>query len=574
MKYFTIITITLLFCSLHYNVNAQDIECGTKITAESQAYFNSIKQQLNSLEQEFLNGTIQSRSLSALSSIPIKAHIIRTTAGTGGLSVTQLNNAIADMNILYANAEIEFYLCDGINYIDDDNYYSFETNEENALTTANNVTGLINIYFTNSVVSSSSGSGLCGYAYFPGGPETILMNNNCATNSSTLSHEMGHFFSLYHTHGTSNSTLTDELVNGSNCETSGDFICDTPADPKLSYGNVTPACIYTGTEIDSNGDTFVPDPNNIMSYSRKTCRTVFSPLQYARIYASYQISRNNLSCPSLNVDLTTNFTRDCGDVLQVDFVDNSVGATSWQWDVNGDDIIDYTTQNPSHTYSPGLYNVTLTISDGSDTITKVFQNLIDFETQSILTAQLFLTLNTDDWSQEISWELKDSNDMVLYSFGPYNGTTDDFSTFNYTFDVDPSECYSFSMIDGYGDGICCASGNGNYELKTDGDFVIASGGNYGFGETTYMANESLSINEFNTQNVSVYPNPVNDNVLNVQVQNYNTDLDFEIINLLGQQITKGTLLNKQVDVSNLTSGTYFLILNSEDNKVIKKFIKL
>ena len=75
------------------------------------------------------------------------------------------------------------------------------------------------------------------------------MRNSCAYNGSTIIHEFGHYFSLFHTHGPTNSAITTELVDGSNCTTSGDELCDTPADPNLS-GNVT-NCLYTGGLFDA-----------------------------------------------------------------------------------------------------------------------------------------------------------------------------------------------------------------------------------------------------------------------------------------------------------------------------------
>ena len=87
------------------------------------------------------------------------------------------------------------------------------------------VSSASSIYFTDYVESSTGGS-LCGYAYYPGGADVILMKNSCATNGSTLPHEVGHFFSLRHTHGPSNLLTTTELVDGSNCDTDGDEICD------------------------------------------------------------------------------------------------------------------------------------------------------------------------------------------------------------------------------------------------------------------------------------------------------------------------------------------------------------
>ena len=562
----------LLFICFSFTSQAQDGFCGTQTTQEDLKRINDLMPQLKFYEQQYYD-LINNKSSTAITSIPIKAHIIRTTAGSGGLSEADLNAAMANLNNYYANALMEFFICDGINYIDDTNFYNYETNDEGALRAAHQVEGLANIYFTENVTSSTSGGSLCGYAYYPGGPDVILMANNCTTNGSTLIHEVGHFFSLIHTHGPSNSNLTTELVDGSNCDTDGDLMCDTPADPQLSYSNVTNSCNYIGSEVDANGMAFTPDPTNIMSYSRKECRTYFSTEQYARIYSAFQTSRNYFECPSFNVDFAADFTRDCGNSLVVNFVDSSVGATSWQWDVDGDDVIDYTTQNPSHTFSSGAYDVALTISNGSETITKVLSNLIDFETQMINTAQVHLTLVTDDWSQETSWTFKDGSGTILYSEGPYNGTTDDFSTFDYSFDVTSSECYSFEILDSYGDGICCSQGDGSYELKTDDDSVIASGGAIGFGETSYMANETLSVNEFNLGSLTIYPNPVNENLLFIKSNNPLIDSNYAIQNLLGQTITKGDVINNKVDVSSIAAGTYFLTITSDNVKAVKRFIK-
>ncbi|ETA66900.1 PDK repeat-containing protein [Methanolobus tindarius DSM 2278] len=59
--------------------------------------------------------------------------------------------------------------------------------------------------------------------------------------------------------------------------------------------------------------------------------------------------------------------------LTVQFTDNSTGANSWSWDLNGDGIEDSNETNPKFTYTEtGTYNVSLTVSNtgGSDTETK------------------------------------------------------------------------------------------------------------------------------------------------------------------------------------------------------------
>ncbi|WP_091688718.1 NosD domain-containing protein [Methanococcoides vulcani] len=79
--------------------------------------------------------------------------------------------------------------------------------------------------------------------------------------------------------------------------------------------------------------------------------------------------------------------------MTVQFTDFSSNATSWEWDVNGDGIVDYTTRNPIHTYDmPGIYDVSLNASNlnGSHTETKI--GYISVEEYPVLTTLLLLTV--------------------------------------------------------------------------------------------------------------------------------------------------------------------------------------
>ena len=65
--------------------------------------------------------------------------------------------------------------------------------------------------------------------------------------------------------------------------------------------------------------------------------------------------------------------------LEVQFEDQSYGDISnWQWDFDNDGIIDSNEQNPTYTYSTdGLYTVSLTISDGTNTDTEIKMDYIN-----------------------------------------------------------------------------------------------------------------------------------------------------------------------------------------------------
>ncbi len=288
------VAFTLLITSFSFAQN-----CGTEATPAQIEY-------LSRNSEERANYSLHRSRTASVDFVPIQIHIVRKSDGTGGLTVEEMDGVIGTMNDYYVNANMEFFQCEDINYIDDDNYYDYTQDQENALGLQYDVSNVINIYFFNSI-TGSGGGGLCGYTYFAPSPDRIFMSNSCALNGSTMSHEMGHYFSLYHTHGKSNNGTTDELVSGANCNIAGDDLCDTPADPNLD-AQVNNACNYTGTATDVQGAAYTPNPRNIMSYSRKECRDFFSTGQYNRIASALIFDREYLVCTS---------GRNCGSIASL-----------------------------------------------------------------------------------------------------------------------------------------------------------------------------------------------------------------------------------------------------------------
>ncbi len=252
------------------------IECATPTPLPE------IAEQHEKLMQQFI---LRGANLVSPVAIPIKAHIVRPSNGVGGLSPSDLYNAISTMNTKYTTLKMSFYLCGEIHYIDSDAFNNMNVDKENDLLVLNNVNDALNIYFVGNLTSGSST--LNGISAFPSAnpmENRMIMYNAATTNGVTLSHEMGHYWNLYHTHETFQGT---ELVNGSNCSTAGDLVCDTPADPCCYFYN-TSTCVYTGTGTDANGQTYNPLISNLMSYYG-LCRSTFTPGQYTRMDAGYAL---------------------------------------------------------------------------------------------------------------------------------------------------------------------------------------------------------------------------------------------------------------------------------------------
>ncbi len=225
--------------------------------------------------------------------MPITLHVVRTNSGSGGLSQARVDQAMLDANNAFAPAGIEFCSAGPIDYIDDSFFYDSMSSIDdiNMLRMTNVVPGTINIYFVESFP-------YCGISAFTfSSVQGIVMNNACtatSTNASTFPHEIGHYFDLFHTH---EPFYGDECVDGSNCDTAGDLVCDTAADPNVS-GDVSSSCDYTGNATDPcNGTAYDPPVENYMSYSRKQCRDVFTPGQLDRALATLVNLRPELALP-------------------------------------------------------------------------------------------------------------------------------------------------------------------------------------------------------------------------------------------------------------------------------------
>lgn len=284
MKYFLALLSSALLCVPSF---AQS-ECGTVVPADYQSIYTQRVQQIQP-------GNLQGGSIV----VPVHIHLMRESNGNSSISLQDIQSELDSANVFYANAGLIFIECIAAEMIDEDTTYDFESTYHQADMLTNHYTqNVLNLYFANTVALGFTQ--VCGYAWYPGGPDAAFIAAGCATNGSTLAHEIGHYMGLMHTHGGS----PDELVDGSNCATEGDWICDTPADPGLS-GLVDNACMYTGTAVDANNQPYQPDVMNIMSYSRKSCRNSFSPMQYAVINATYWSDRTYLQCIITSGEETT-----------------------------------------------------------------------------------------------------------------------------------------------------------------------------------------------------------------------------------------------------------------------------
>ena len=87
--------------------------------------------------------------------------------------------------------------------------------------------------------------------------------------------------------------------------------------------------------------------------------------------------------------------------------------------------------------------------------------------------ELIFNILTDGYPSETTWYISDDNGNIVMSGGPYDLPNGEFSHST----VVPQGCYTLNVEDSYGDGICCAYGEGEYSLMSQGQ-TLAIGGEF------------------------------------------------------------------------------------------------
>ncbi len=339
---------------------------------------------------------------SSVKIIPVVVHVIHN-GGTENISDAQIQSQIDVLNEDFrkiagtngdgngVDTEIEFCLAkktpdgkctNGIVRIQSSlsNHQTYQRSQLKNLSYWDN-TRYLNMYVVKSINGSS---GILGYSSFPGGPpdeDGIVVRHNyfgrigtaASTLGRTTTHEIGHWFGLYHTFngGCGADTCAD-----------GDYVCDTPPVANPNFGCPT---------INSCSNDF-PDVNdqvqNYLDYSDDACKSMFTNGQKSRMHASLVSLRNDIwqqwnidstGCDSGYVTSPCNVVADFTANSQTICVNNQIlftnktlnGATSYQWYFAGGTPATSTSTNPLITYNTlGTYPVKLVAygSLGSDSV--------------------------------------------------------------------------------------------------------------------------------------------------------------------------------------------------------------
>lgn len=190
---------------------------------------------------------------------------------------------------------------------------------------------------------------------------------------------------------------------------------------------------------------------------------------------------------------------------------NGTSAQQINWSGN---LAQFETDNitiPTFTPVGGANTVTITVSNPNGSADENNLNntvLVEFSTLAGNSYGFSLELTLDDYGSETTWEVLDANNNEVFSGGPYLDDQDG-TVVSEDFCLNEG-CYTITVFDEYGDGMCCEYGEGTWALydgQGDVIYVSESDGNFGDSETDDFCTIETSVQTIESKSINVYPNP-------------------------------------------------------------------
>ncbi len=189
---------------------------------------------------------------------------------------------------------------------------------------------------------------------------------------------------------------------------------------------------------------------------------------------------------------------------------------------------------------------------------------------SMMRVQLELAL--DEYPEEVSWEIRDSDENVIFSDGEF---AIGYEYFNLTFDLPQAGCYTFELFDTAGDGLH-GSQYGGFDgscylrsLDEAGNVtavLYANNGSYNFDSTSesvlFEAGSPLQIDEKDDASLVIFPNPVSDE-LSIRWQDSNHDPKvIRIFDSSGKHLHEFQTSSDyfSIDCARVDNGVYTLVV--------------
>jgi V8-like Glu-specific endopeptidase len=223
--------------------------------------------------------------------------------------------------------------------------------------------------------------------------------------------------------------------------------------------------------------------------------------------------------------------------------------------VNGNNTINISVSNPNGSADQSMGNN---------------QNSLAFEAIIGDTTSITINIEFDGFADESAWELRNENNVIVASSNGFYPDSYSDTEISETVCL-PYGCYTFTMIDEYGDGLCFFGLCGSYQVVDAEGNELAAGADFDEEESTEFCLEMpVNVLEHNADNIRLFPNPANEwlRLEGVAISDF-----IELIDVTGRRInTLSGQTSYQLDVSQLAEGVYFIRVLTQNGEYSKKVV--
>jgi hypothetical protein len=185
-----------------------------------------------------------------------------------------------------------------------------------------------------------------------------------------------------------------------------------------------------------------------------------------------------------------------------------------------------------------------------------------------------IQFDLDHFGTETRWKITTPDNFQVYSGGPYTNSPNGY-TVNEQVCL-AHACYTLTVTDDVGDGICCDYGEGDFRiLDTNSDTLLEGNGSF-----TYSVNDDFCVNwvgigEVQGTNMRVAPNPSNGS-FTAYLQRTGTTTALHVQDPVGRVVWTGSLPagtdRAELDLSRLSAGWYLLVAGSGGQRSVQRII--
>jgi hypothetical protein len=227
---------------------------------------------------------------------------------------------------------------------------------------------------------------------------------------------------------------------------------------------------------DANSDTVYDNVNGQLGlgFTSEASSTIIVPVDDITVEAEFAVT--TLSTSSRSFDVTVNNDLTTGATADYTLGSITIPANSYTGSLS------VTFGNFNNLPDLVVQELVVDVATPADAAVVGFNSFTFNYLKYVICNDLILTLNEDTYAEERTWEIVDANGTVVASGGPYNqlpGGQQIVENINLA-----DGCYTFSILDSFGDGQFDGNVTGNYSLDCSIINHAAGEGNWGGSEST------------------------------------------------------------------------------------------